>query len=301
MFKWGFFNSLALVSILTMFASACTQQGPAPTPKPTIIHSLPELKYLLIANFDNVFYVDPDFYPVSREGQEEKNALQQFPIIKSNDTELSAILKHLGLLNQAEYTNEEKLIIYREHKKLTRALEISASGDLYHFIIRVGETKGERIEGTITPYGKIIILKREPSFNTRPICLAVGTLIDTPNGPLPVEHLYKGITVWTLGNSGERISRAVLENVVTAVPSSFQILRIGLSDGRTVSASPGHPSAQGLALGYYRIGDILDSASVIAMEYMPYHGDATYDLLPDSSTGLYWANGILLRSTIAAK
>jgi hypothetical protein len=37
------------------------------------------------------------------------------------------------------------------------------------------------------------------------------------------------------------------------------------------------------------------------VEHVIYHGDATYDLLPDSSTGLYWANGILLRSTLAAK
>jgi hypothetical protein len=301
MVKSGLFIGIALVSILTIFASACTQQGPAPIPTPTVIHSLPELKYLLIANFDDVFYVDPDFYPVAREGQEEKNALQQFPIIKSNDIEFSAILKHLGLPNQAEYTNEEKLLIYREHKKLTLAVEIAASGDVYHFVMRVGETQGERIEGTITPSGKITVLKREPSFNTRPICLAVGTLIDTPDGPLPVERLHKGITVWTVDNSGERVPTAVLETAVTPVPSSFQVVRISLSDGRTVSASPGHPSAQGQALGDYQTGDILDGALVITVEHVIYHGDSTYDLLPDSSTSLYWANGILLRSTLAAK
>jgi hypothetical protein len=301
MVKSGLLIGIALASIFTIFASACTQQEPAPTPTPTVIHSLPELKYLLIANFDNVFYVDPDFYPVAREGQEENNALQQFSIIKSNDTEFSAILKHLGLPNQAKYTNEEKLLIYREYKKLTLAVEISASEDVYHFVMRVGETQGERIEGTITPSGKITVLKREPSFNTRPICLAVGTLIDTPGGLLQVEQLHKGTIVWTVDNSGKRVPTAVVETVVTPVPPSFQILRISLSDGRTVSASPGHPSAQGLALGTYQTGDILDGALVITVEYMTYHSDATYDLLPDSTTGLYWANGILLRSTLAAK
>jgi len=79
------------------------------------------------------------------------------------------------------------------------------------------------------------------------------------------------------------------------------VVRISLSDGRTVSASPGHPSAEGRALGDYHTGDTLDSAIVVRVEIVTYDGDATYDFLPDGPTGLYWANGILLRSTLAAK
>jgi hypothetical protein len=300
MVKSGLFIGIALLSILTMFSGACMQQS-APAPTPTVTYSLPELKYLLFSNFSTVFYVDPDFYPVAREGQEEKNALQQFPIIKSNDIEFSAILKYLGLPNQAEYTNEEKLIIYREHKKLTLAVEIAASGDVYHFVMRVGETQGERIEGTITPSGIITVVKREPSFNTYPICLVKGTLIDTPGGPVPVEQIHKGITVWTLDDSERRVPVGVVEITRTPVASSFRVVRVGLAGGRAVTASPGHPSAEGRALGDYHTSDTLDGALVITVEYVTYDGDATYDFLPDGATGLYWANGILLRSTLAAK
>lgn len=282
-----------------MFSGACAQQS-APAPKPTVIYSLPELKYLLIADFDDVFYVDPDFYPVAREGQEEKNALQQFPIIKSNDTEFSAILKYLALPDQTVYSDAEKLLIYREHKKLTLAVEITPAGDTYQFV-RVGETQGKRITGTITPSGKITVVKREPSFNTYPICLAKGTLIDTPGWPVPVEQIHKGLTVWTVDDSGERVPTAVVKTVMTPVLPFFQVVRISLSDGRTVSASPCHPSANGRALGDYQTGNILDGALVITVEYVTYDGDETYDFLPDGPTGLYWANGILLRSTLFAK
>ena len=294
--KSRLFIGIALLSISTILTGACAQQ---PVPSPTASYSLPELRYLLLSNFADVFYVDPDFYPVAREGQEEKNALEQFPIIKTDNAEFQAILKHLDLPYKTEYTVEERLLIYREHKKLTLGVAIAASGNDYRFILRVGESKGERIEGTITPSGKITILKREPSFNTHPICLTRGTLIDTPGGPVPVEQIHTGMTVWTGDDSRTRVPAGVIEITETAIPPFFQVIRVKLNDGRTITASPGHPSADGRALGDYKTGDTLDGTLVAVVEYITYRGNATYDLLPDGTTGLYWANGILLKSTLA--
>jgi hypothetical protein len=48
-----------------------------------------------------------------------------------------------------------------------------------------GEGQGERIEGTISNNGDIKITKREPGFNTCPICFSKGTLIGTPDGQIP--------------------------------------------------------------------------------------------------------------------
>lgn len=288
---------IVLLSIATIFVGACTQQ-PMSTTTPPVIYSVPELKYHLISNFDDLFYVDPDYYPIAREGQEEKNALEQFPSIKADTIEFSTILKYLGMPTQSEYTNEEKLLIYRQHKKLTLGVQMIASGDVYQFTLRVREGDGERIEGTITPSGKITVLKREPSFNTYPICLAKGTLIDTPGGPVPVEQLYNGMAVWTLDDSGKRIVALVVQITVSSVPSSFQMVRLRLNDGRTVTASPGHPTAEGRVLGNYQVGDTLDGAMVMTVEHVAYNNGATYDFLTSGSTGLYWANGILLKSTL---
>jgi len=77
------------------------------------------------------------------------------------------------------------------------------------------------------------------------------------------------------------------------------VVTVRLADGRTVTASPGHPTANGRPLGDYQVGDSLDGALVIAVESVTYGEGATYDLLPAGTTGLYWANGILLRSTLA--
>lgn len=286
---------LVLAGVLGIFSLGCRAQ-PA---TPPLEYSLPELKYQLISHFGDVFWCDPDLYPIARPDQEKINALEQFPTIKANAAEFSAILKHLNLLDKPQYSDEEKLQTYREYKKLTYAVQITSSRGVYNFSLRVGEGQGERIEGTITSSGEIKVLKREPSINTCPICLAKGTLIDTPDGSIPVEHLRTGMTVWTINSSGKRVSALVVETTMTPVPVFFQVIMVTLSDGRTLKASPNHPTAEGRLLVEYQAGDILDGARVLTLEHVVYDDYATYDLLPSGDTGFYWANSILLKSTMA--
>lgn len=300
---------LLLALSLAAFLVACEAPLPAPTQTPTPTTTptataplaLSELKYRLFSRFSDVFWCDPDFYPIGRPGQEEKNALEQYPVIRANSEEFTAILKHLSLSNKDDHTGEEKLNIYREHKKLTRAVELTVSGNIYSFTLRVGEGQGYRIEGTITPSGEIKETKRETSINTCPICLAKGTLIATPAGAVPVEQLRQGMTVWTLNEAGERAVGVVVRTAAIPVPPDFRMTRITLSDSRSVTASPGHPTAEQRTLGEYLPGQILDGAPVTGIERIPYAEGATYDLLPSGGTGLYWANGILMKSTLANK
>jgi hypothetical protein len=285
---------LLLTAGLTILLGGCRGQSSSTT----TIYSLPQLEYLLFSNFPDVFWCDPDYYPVAREGQELQNAITQFPTIKSNQAEFSEILEHLKLQNKSVFTNSEKLLIYKEYKELTYAVQMTDLSGSYGFNLRVGKGQGERIEGNIKTTGEIKVTKREASVNTCPICLAKGTLIATPIGKIPVEQLTRGMSVWTVGDFGNRITIQIIETSATPVPSFFQVIRIELSDGRSVSASPGHLTAEGKTVADYKVRDTLDKAQVVSSDYTAYESGMTYDILPAGSTGLYWANGILLRSTL---
>jgi hypothetical protein len=76
------------------------------------------------------------------------------------------------------------------------------------------------------------------------------------------------------------------------------MVHLVLADGRDLLASPGHRTADGRPLGSLAAGDVLDGAKIIRWELVPYSHDRTYDLLPAGPTGSYWANGILLSSTL---
>ena len=257
--------------------------GPSPTPIPaTPIPSLPsaslsptELKYKVLDQFPDFFFCDPDFYPVARE-DEMSLALQRFPELQANQEEFQAILNHNGLGGLTTFTDDQKLTIYREHKKLN-AIYFELVGDRYQFQIQTGleGQQGDVIKGTVDGNGSIEVQERKPGFPACPICLAAGSLIDTPSGPVAVENLNVGDSVWTVNKAGERVIGTILKIASVRVPSIHQVIHILLSDGRELWASPGHPTADGRILGGLKTGDILDGAQIILIERLPYTGVAS--------------------------
>ena len=113
-----------------------------------------------------------------------------------------------------------------------------------------------------------------------------------------MEQLQKGSIIWTTDVSGDRIAARVIQTASTFTPVRFKVTKVILDDGRSVTASPGHPTADGRPLGDCQAGDILDGGRVKSAETIVYEGGETYDILPEGNTGLYWANGVLLKSTL---
>jgi hypothetical protein len=98
------------------------------------------------------------------------------------------------------------------------------------------------------------------------------------------------------------------EGAIVAVPiaqvgstrvTHHQVLRIALTNGAILNISPGHPLANGKPLSSLSPGDNVDERHrVQALKLVPYSYDRTYDILPKSSTGTYFAAGTLLGSTL---
>ena len=301
--------ALFLFAIFTavLLMSCQKTTTPATTTTPTITvtnttttgaYTVSELKYKLLAAYPDYFWCDPDLYPIARSGVEQQNAIDQFAAIEANREEFTVILTHLNLADKAGYTDDEKLQIYREYKKLNGAVQVTATASGYTFTIRVGQNQGENYQGTISASGLITVTATTPSINTCPICLAEGTLIDTPDGPVPVEKLQQGMMIYTQDDAGKKIAGVIMATASAQSPTSFQIIRIVLNDGRIVSASPGHPTTDGRTIGELKVGDTLDGGIIAAVTAVPYSG-YTFDILPEGGTGFYWANGILLKSTLA--
>ena len=276
-----------------------------PTPRPpTLIPTLEsalsptQLKYRVLDQFPDFFFCDPDYYPIARE-DEGILAGQRFPEIQANVEEFQTILNHTGLNGLTAFTDEQKLLIYREHKRLN-AVFFELADDVYRFQLQTGMEgqQGFFITGTIDGEGSIDIQNQESSFPVCPICLALGTRMDTPLGAIPVEDLRVGDLIWTTNLSGERVQGTILKTVRVIVPAEHQVVHVALSDGRELWASPGHPTSDGRGLGNLAAGDSLDGVRVALLELIPYKEVATYDILPSGATGFYWANGILMGSTL---
>jgi hypothetical protein len=66
-----------------------------------------------------------------------------------------------------------------------------------------------------------------------------------------------------------------------------------------LSISPGHPTADGRLFSDLAAGTTLDAQHrVVEVQLVPYEHDRTYDILPASSSGAYFAAGALIGSTL---
>src|SRR6059036_3439719 len=273
--------------------------SPTPSPAPGGLTQA-QLKYRLVDQFGRLLFCDPDYYPVAR-ADEQKLAHERLPDIQKDAPTFSAILAHLGIAPAASYTNEQELAIYRDWKMLNKLGLEQVSGG-FHFLQIFGSPstqQGTRVDGTIDQRGNVTVTSRTPSGPPPcPICLARGTHIATPSGEVAVEDLRVGDVVWTRDATGARVAAPLVEIGSAPVPATHRVVRLRLSNGRAVDVSPGHPTADGRKVGDLAAGDNYDGAVVVSAELSPYAGGATFDVLPAGATGIYWANGVLLGSTI---
>ena len=297
---------LALGLMAAVLLAACggglASPTPSPSPSPQTL-TVPQLKYRVMDQLGRPWFCDPDFFPVGR-GDEGERAQQKLPEIQKDADTFGAIVAHLKLSAAPPYTADQTLEIYREWKTLN-VLQLQPTttnvwGFAYLAMKNVGG--GERVEGRVLADGSVSVLARQQSGPPAcPICLALGTRIGTPDGEIAVQDLRAGDVVWTVDTNGVRVSAPLVAVGNTPVPATHIVVRVALDDGRLVYVSPGHPTADGRHIDELAAGDTLDGARIASVDRVAYAGGATYDILPAGATGAYWANGVLLGSTLRAQ
>ena len=292
---------LFLAIALGACAGASTLPTPSPSPGPTL--ALAELKYRLIDRFGPRWFCDPDFYPIARANEVDL-ALQRFPGLRADQKTFATILTNVGVADGPDFTDQQKLTIYRAWKQLNATILDPIGNAAYRFDYlampaAAGSSEGLRSAGTIDERGTITVEQQAPAGEPPcPICLARGTRIAGIDGGVPIEDVRVGMRVLSVDEAGRTIEAVVLRVGRVAVGPWHRVVRLVLDDGRTVRASPDHRLADGRPLGTIMAGDLVDGSTVVEAGLEPYDGGQTFDLLPSGPTGAYWADGILLRSTL---
>ena len=294
----------ALLLLVTALLSGCGTVTPlaSPTAAPSPL-PMAELKYRVMDAGGRIEFCDPDYYPIAR-ADEAQLATQRIGEIQKDAETYAAITKRVGV---------DTLTVYREWKALN-ALRLEAkaaapAAQSWSFAYRsIGKSPAAspvpkqgpffQVEGAVDVFGKVDITKNATAGPVPcPICLALGTRIATPSGDVAVEELRVGDVVWTLDH-GARIAAALVAVGNTPVPPTHQVIRLALADGRVVDASPGHPTADGRRVGDLQPGDEIDGALILRADRVRYAAGFTFDVLPAGVSGTYWANGIMLGSTL---
>ena len=281
------------VAVLLLALTAC---GPVKYGGVSQTLTTPELKYRLIDTIGSPLFCGPPVVRIPSDAE----ASQEAATLRSQDAASFDAIVHHEKLDAAHLTADDDRRIVQQVQVL-QALPLGADGPPFRFDYIAGRPSPEHVVGTIDAHGTISLESHDPTqFPGRggcPICLTATVRIATPDGAIPVSDLRAGMLVWTV-DAGKRVAAAIAIVRHTPAPFGHRVVRIVLADGRAVVASPGHATADGRRIGALNPGDLLDGSRVVTIDVLPYSGD-TWDLLPRSSTGTYWADGVLLGSTLA--
>jgi len=127
-------------------------------------------------------------------------------------------------------------------------------------------------------------------------CAAPDTPILTPFGEQPIASLRAGDLVYSV-DAGRVVVVPIIAAGSTPAPD-HQVARVTLTGGAVLLISHEHPTADGRTFGQLAPGDRLGDAVVDSVQSAPYPFDTTYDILPDSDSGAYFAGGALIGSTL---
>ena len=131
-------------------------------------------------------------------------------------------------------------------------------------------------------------------WNSR--CAAANTPIATPSGERSISEIEVGDLVY--GARRAQLVPVRVLRVSRVKVSHHSMVRVTLEGGRVLEMSAGHPAMGGRRFGELAPGDLLGGTGVVGAETVPYKGEYTYDLLPDSDEGSYVASGTLVGSTL---
>ena len=297
-----------LVAVTLILAACASGSGSSPTPvpqpsgTPAPAQTAGQLRLRLIDQLGPRWYCDPDEYPIAH-GSEQERAIERYPEMVAEGDVFTAVANQLGVDLSGNLTDTQKRAIYHLWK-VAISIPLDPIGDGRYRFDYLAEPVGGAAEGTRTvgtiAVGGAMSIEQETSAGAPacPICLSLGTQIDAPGGSIAVERLRLGDPVWTLDEAGRRTAGVVIALGSTPAPPTHHVVRLVLADGRTVTASPGHPLADGRLLGDLGVGDAVDGSTVVSADVIAYAGHETFDLVASGPTGLYLAGGIPLGSTL---
>jgi hypothetical protein len=128
-------------------------------------------------------------------------------------------------------------------------------------------------------------------------CASPETPIATPHGERRIADLRPGDLVYSVDGDAIRAVPIVRVNRTPVV--GHHVLHVTFESGRFIDMTAEHPLADGRPLSVLSAGTQLMGGVVSSVTRVAYTHPATYDILPDSTSGAYFASGVLIGSTLA--
>lgn len=165
--------------------------------------------------------------------------------------------------------------------------------------------RADACHGVVRPWPAVVAPQTggspPPRRQLRKKGLPPDAQIATPRGAVAIHELRLGMPVFTRDKTGRKTVGTVRQLACFGVERDHEVVEMSLADGRAVVASVGHPGIDGTGLGRLRPKMAYDGSEIVRVTTRTYGKPTTMDLLPSGPTGVYWAAGVPLRSTLSER
>ena len=128
------------------------------------------------------------------------------------------------------------------------------------------------------------------------VCADPDTPVSTPTGERRIADLRVGDLVYTVDQNGVAVA-PIVQTRQTPV-RDHRVVRVELATGRVLHISGPHPTLDGRSFADLAAGEMLDGTLIVDVQRVAYEHPFTYDILPASDTGAYFAAGVAIGSTL---
>jgi len=187
-----------------------------------------------------------------------------------------------GLIKSCSVISENKVfvnILDKESNAHNLRMELQGKKELLVEVLDYGSFKAKKT-------------KAQASCEV-PNCCSADTRVRTSSVDKRIQDIKRGDLVISDGNKSAKIIK--INKIET---KKHKILFIRLNDGTVLEISPEHLTSNGKKFKDLKLGDVIDGRLVVEIKLKNYNYKYTYDILPDSQSGNYFANGVLIGSTL---
>jgi hypothetical protein len=128
------------------------------------------------------------------------------------------------------------------------------------------------------------------------VCANPDTPIATPGGTRNISELHVGDLVYSVDH--DQVVPVPIAAVRQRPAPSHVVPQLLLDNGQVLQISARHPTADNRTFGELRAGDRLGELRIKTVKLVTYQHAFTYDILPASDTGFYFAGGAMIGSTL---
>jgi hypothetical protein len=129
-------------------------------------------------------------------------------------------------------------------------------------------------------------------------CASPDTPVATPAGERPIAELRPGDLVYS--QTGSAIVAVPILLTHREPVEQHEVVEVTLDTGRVLRVSAAHPTADGRSFAELAVGSALGDTGIRNVRRIPYVHRFTYEILPASETGTYFAAGVPIGSTLFA-